>query len=377
MRYFNPRSREGSDPTAVFLLHFPSISIHAPARGATAGITATQNLSQDFNPRSREGSDTVCSPFVISSQYFNPRSREGSDLPSWCIWSMASIISIHAPARGATPPGYTECTTTGNFNPRSREGSDDLPDRQPAERDDFNPRSREGSDVIQFVLQAEFIKFQSTLPRGERLETQKTSGSQSEISIHAPARGATYSPHEIKERLQINFNPRSREGSDLFSVIHLCSLQDFNPRSREGSDVYIPLWIHLQHISIHAPARGATPFGRIFRLFAAISIHAPARGATAQSHPMKLSHKFQSTLPRGERLILFVSVTVVTPISIHAPARGATLSFQATGVNPVYFNPRSREGSDGLGDYKPQLAELFQSTLPRGERRIHKKTTSS
>ena len=194
---------------------------------------------------------------------------------------MASIISIHAPARGATPPGYTECTTTGNFNPRSREGSDDLPDRQPAERDDFNPRSREGSDVIQFVLQAEFIKFQSTLPRGERLpldsvcfkyllfqstlprgerqklqyistrtiaifqstlprgerlETQKTSGSQSEISIHAPARGATstglrllqvspisihapargatYSPHEIKERLQINFNPRSREGSD-------------------------------------------------------------------------------------------------------------------------------------------------------------------
>ena len=84
---------------------------------------------------------------------------------------------------------------------------------------------------------------------------------------------------------------------------------------------------------------------------------------------MKLSHKFQSTLPRGERLILFVSVTVVTPISIHAPARGATLSFQATGVNPVYFNPRSREGSDGLGDYKPQLAELFQSTLPRGERR--------
>ena len=239
MRYFNPRSREGSDPTAVFLLHFPSISIHAPARGATAGITATQNLSQDFNPRSREGSDTVCSPFVISSQYFNPRSREGSDLPSWCIWSMASIISIHAPARGATPPGYTECTTTGNFNPRSREGSDDLPDRQPAERDDFNPRSREGSDVIQFVLQAEFIKFQSTLPRGERLpldsvcfkyllfqstlprgerqklqyistrtiaifqstlprgerlETQKTSGSQSEISIHAPARGATCFP---------------------------------------------------------------------------------------------------------------------------------------------------------------------------------------
>ena len=123
--------------------------------------------------------------------------------------------------------------------------------------------------------------FQSTLPRGERRHPVRTASrvhqisihapargatissyhllQKCAISIHAPARGATYSPHEIKERLQINFNPRSREGSDLFSVIHLCSLQDFNPRSREGSDVYIPLWIHLQHISIHAPARGATP----------------------------------------------------------------------------------------------------------------------
>ena len=170
MRYFNPRSREGSDPTAVFLLHFPSISIHAPARGATAGITATQNLSQDFNPRSREGSDTVCSPFVISSQYFNPRSREGSDLPSWCIWSMASIISIHAPARGATK-------VTVHFNQNHSNISIHAPAR--------------GATISSYHL------------------LQKCA-----ISIHAPARGATYSPHEIKERLQINFNPRSREGSD-------------------------------------------------------------------------------------------------------------------------------------------------------------------
>ena len=55
-----------------------------------------------------------------------------------------------------------------------------------------------------------------------------------------------------------------------------------------------------------------------------ISIHAPARGATGDA----VRKQIQAT------------------ISIHAPARGATLSFQATGVNPVYFNPRSREGSD-------------------------------
>ena len=190
MRYFNPRSREGSDPTAVFLLHFPSISIHAPARGATAGITATQNLSQDFNPRSREGSDTVCSPFVISSQYFNPRSREGSDLPSWCIWSMASIISIHAPARGATKkqggnrPEYSISIhapargATGNLRSTGDSGKH------------FNPRSREGSD-------------------GELAEPL----SSRTISIHAPARGATF-PKAMQIYNHYNFNPRSREGSD-------------------------------------------------------------------------------------------------------------------------------------------------------------------
>ena len=33
-----------------------------------------------------------------------------------------------------------------------------------------------------------------------------------------------------------NFNPRSREGSDLQSHKYDCCMTDFNPRSREGSD---------------------------------------------------------------------------------------------------------------------------------------------
>ena len=168
MRYFNPRSREGSDPTAVFLLHFPSISIHAPARGATAGITATQNLSQDFNPRSREGSDTVCSPFVISSQYFNPRSREGSDLPSWCIWSMASIISIHAPARGATGDAKDIWLAVRNFNPRSREGSDQYGSHGHNSWQWISIHAPARGATCQALLFKISFQFQSTLPRGER-----------------------------------------------------------------------------------------------------------------------------------------------------------------------------------------------------------------
>ena len=34
----------------------------------------------------------------------------------------------------------------------------------------------------------------------------------------------------------MDFNPRSREGSDLKGIAAVCLFADFNPRSREGSD---------------------------------------------------------------------------------------------------------------------------------------------
>ena len=78
----------------------------------------------------------------------------------------------------------------------------------------------------------------------------------------------------------------------------------FNPRTREGCDVdYGLAYFGETHISIHAPARGAT-IGRDVQLVlrVLISIHAPARGATEVDMD-------------DERVL---------DISIHAPARGAT-----------------------------------------------------
>ena len=54
---------------------------------------------------------------------FNPRSREGSD-PIFIHQFINLVISIHAPARGATPAPYPSSSPKGYFNPRSREGSD-------------------------------------------------------------------------------------------------------------------------------------------------------------------------------------------------------------------------------------------------------------
>ena len=55
-----------------------------------------------------------------------------------------------------------------------------------------------------------------------------------------------------------DFNPRSREGSDVFNLFHTINIWYFNPRSREGSDLGYDMRDIVERISIHAPARGAT-----------------------------------------------------------------------------------------------------------------------
>ena len=178
------------------------ISIHAPARGATVLLRSSCTVVCISIHAPARGATPLTSPSCIASANFNPRSREGSD-STLHISRYRHTISIHAPARGATLQSWHSYRSLRNFNPRSREGSDEL-----------NAYER-----------IRYLRFQSTLPRGER---------------------------------------------------RTVTIAD-----RDGNK-----------ISIHAPARGATPFGRIFRLFAAISIHAPARGATSilsKIHPMFLT----------------------------------------------------------------------------------------
>ena len=55
------------------------------------------------------------------------------------------------------------------------------------------------------------------------------------ISIHAPARGAT-SGHDGKNRSDLYFNPRTREGCDLTWSEPSGLETHFNPRTREGCD---------------------------------------------------------------------------------------------------------------------------------------------
>ena len=164
----------------------------------------------------------------------------------------------------------------------------------------------------------------------------------------------------------VNFNPRSREGSDgsdLYKAGQMAISIHAPARGATRSQIPFTLgWTIFQstlprgdpdlnamekQISIHAPARGATKSILRFPIGFQISIHAPARGATYLSgQNWCLLMVFQSTLPRGERLAMDAFGIFPAGISIHAPARGATMKNAALMA----------------------LDGIFQSTLPRGER---------
>jgi len=121
------------------------------------------------------------------------------------------------------------------------------------------------------------------------------------------------------------FNPRTREGCDLLYIPCPLGYGGFNPRTREGCDF-------KQRLE-------GLPMG--------VSIHAPARGATPTTRPCRLQR----------------------PVSIHAPARGATMASIHVVIVASSFNPRTREGCDSNWLSAWGVLWQFQSTHPRGVRR--------
>jgi len=177
------------------------VSIHAPARGATILIPVSVPVRDSFNPRARTGRDLTLDH----------------------VLNNGSKVSIHAPARGATNELIQIRSIRSSFNPRARTG-----------------RDRSGRPTSSGVSM-----FQSTRPHGARHTPPELPPEGSDVSIHAPARGAT---------------PRLESAP----AIGFC----FNPRARTGRDTIAELNKRGWDVSIHAPARGAT---NLFSTIAAIT----------------------------------------------------------------------------------------------------------
>ena len=125
----------------------------------------------------------------MSPLCFNPRARVGRDLDSLRRVN-GELVSIHAPAWGATKKGAKIKRAMISFNPRARVGRDSrwceivndsnsFNPRARVGRDEqlhysswlsisFNPRARVGRDTDNSILRVELNQFQSTRPRGAR-----------------------------------------------------------------------------------------------------------------------------------------------------------------------------------------------------------------
>ena len=208
---FNPRARKGRDGWRG-AVHGPGrVSIHAPARGATVAEfalaivslfqstrpqgarlldemdIAIEQLFQSTRPQGARRSESPSSP---APTRFNPRARKGRDhvwrhdkhgRPRVSIHAPArgatllldvrgrlAFVSIHAPARGATAAIYRVRNMHRGFNPRARKGRDPWVFLSKRCQGCFNPRARKGRDL-------------GDLPYNVSIQ----------VSIHAPARGAT------------------------------------------------------------------------------------------------------------------------------------------------------------------------------------------
>ena len=205
------------------------------------------------------------------------------------------------------------------------------------------------------------------------------------------------------------FNPRARTGRDL-ELLKLSrdSEVSIHAPARGATDV-LTVAEHIPCVSIHAPARGATVTFAKGATGDGVSIHAPARGATDSPLPFLPISVFQSTRPHGARLFgcsfylclgcfnprartgrdsVSTFVTESIPVSIHAPARGATINVGEVKV-PKGFNPRARTGRDlqelrhvlwtevsihapargaTAVAFSSAIAVMFQSTRPHGAR---------
>ena len=300
------------------------------------------NIDIGFNPRTRTGCDSIRPCLTLFSVWFQSTHPHGVRHYAVSCMKQHSIVSIHAPARGATveerkEPKGGEFQSTHPHGVRLRKAADSRTDAE----------------------------FQSTHPHGVR---PQGSGQPHRcgVSIHAPARGATpllrlsvfremfqsTHPHGVRHyychramRLSLfqSTHPHGVRLTMIGSIIGGAMFQSthphgvrrgvgklrgrygcFNPRTRTGCDRFHKRMRVMTVVSIHAPARGATyrcgsiaPNNRFQSTHPhgvrpdtptpeltaqLVSIHAPARGATRRKQPYRLTTTFQSTHPHGVRL---------------------------------------------------------------------------
>ena len=168
------------------------VSIHAPAWGATPTARPRRPIQRKFQSTHPRGVRRApVRKHGLPSRCFNPRTRVGCDAHEFEQPAHPHVVSIHAPAWGATcgKPHLTRRTPC--FNPRTRVGCDTPLSPLNVTANMFQSTHPRGVRLVSaIILQANMV-FQSTHPRGVRHRRRIWTCRLILVSIHAPAWGAT------------------------------------------------------------------------------------------------------------------------------------------------------------------------------------------
>ena len=230
----------------------PSVSIHAPAGGATS-VSGARLQSRQFQFTLPRGERRGCRGRRTKGVSFNSRSRGGSDLVPR-LGQLGVDVSIHAPAGGATPN-------------RGR------PTRTP--------------------------RFQFTLPRGERQARSRLAGVDVQFQFTLPRGERRYL--SVSSSIIVRFNSRSRGGSDQ-RPSHTCTRPRVSIHAPAGGatgDARPPL--RHRRFQFTLP-RGERPARATYdAVDGEFQFTLPRGERRRQSCSRKGDDAFQFTLPRGER----------------------------------------------------------------------------
>ena len=283
---FNPRPCARGDNQSAKGLNATGVSIRAPARGATNQHLLHGRARHGFNPRPCARGDRRSRRSFPMYSCFNPRPcARGDRRIARNLWHPHAVVSIRAPARGAT------CI----FLTAGRDGFVSI--RAPARGATRQPEC----DVNAVHL----------------------------VSIRAPARGATVGEHASRRATRGHVSIRAPARGATASARCMGARRDgFNPRPCARGDQGLPVASGSHEaVSIRAPARGATgvtdhsTFG-----FVGFNPRPCARGDSSESGQHCNAPRSFNPRPcaRGDQATVTARTMGPVYVSIRAPARGAT-----------------------------------------------------
>ncbi len=320
---FNPRARTGRDAVSFrawsSVCVFQSTRPHGERRGQSTAHIVTYTFQSTRPHGARLGWRTLCGGHFGFQSTRPHGARRGEHAEPFD----QGIVSIHAPARGATMRKKRFRTSSKGFNPRARTGRDQRTHGGVFGVLRFNPRARTGRDT---------------------------------------------SPDSCPGSPRKSFNPRARTGRDAAPQPPAASSTCFNPRARTGRDQQIQpgtaMRFRFQSTRPHGARRdgeadavrgsvfqstrphGARPPAPLARKpRQPVSIHAPARGATPCFGGIDLSIKFQSTRPHGARPMFHSRGHTLKEFQSTRP-HGARHERKVHRSRIPCFNPRARTGRD-------------------------------